>query len=122
MSSGDREDHQSGVVYFCGRHPTLAHIRVVEGRGGVGKKYDFVVTEQGVTSGGVAAVLGGDAGDDHGVYPHAAENDLQVSARKGAVAALGDDDLVSSGCDLRIDLDAGLTLHQTGPVPDRRPE
>src|SRR5438093_8750726 len=70
----------------------------------------------------MAAVLGGDAGDDHAVSPYGAEDDLQIGAIEGAVAALLDDDLVSSGGDLRIDLNAGLAVHQTGPAPDRRPQ
>ena len=59
-------------MYLCGRHSSLAHIRIVERCSGVGEEYDFVVAEQGVTRGGVAAVLGGDPRDDHGVYTQAA--------------------------------------------------
>src|SRR5262249_29087890 len=64
----NRKNHQRGAVHLRGRHPTLADIWVVEGRGGVGEEYDFIVAEQGVTRGGVAAVLSGNATDDHCIY------------------------------------------------------
>src|SRR3954453_5962371 len=75
-----------------------------------------------MTRGGVAAVLGRATGDDHGVHTQAAQDDLQIGAVKGAVPALGDDNLAGSGSDLRINLDAGFTLYQPGPVHDRRPQ
>src|SRR5581483_8075981 len=122
MSRRDRQYHQSNTMHLRSRHRPLTDIRVIKGCSGVGEKDDFVVAKQGVTRGGVATILGGDAGDNYRVYPQATEDDLQIGAIKGAVATLGDDNLVSLRGDLRIDRDARLTVYQPCSLSDRRPE
>jgi hypothetical protein len=78
-------------------HPAQSSVRVVIGGCRVRQKNDPVVAKHRVPRRGVVAILSGRPRDDDGIDSPLAQDNVQVRAKKAAVAMLLDDML--AGCD-----------------------
>jgi hypothetical protein len=104
MGRGCREDHQRGVVASAVWHRTKPSVWVVIGCCRVRQKDDPVVAKHRVPCCCVAAILGGRPRDDDGIDFPLAQDNVQVRAKKAAVAMLLDDMLTGCRRQLRVDV------------------
>jgi len=76
----------------------------------VGQEKHTIVAIIGVTGGRFTAHIGHNAGDHQILYPHTAQNGLQIRVVKGRITVLGDDLFVRQGGDVAMYLAFGTSF------------
>src|SRR3981081_457030 len=105
-----RENHQRRVVHVGGWHRAKSPVWIVIGSCRVRQKDDSVVAKHCVPRRGLAAILSSGPRDDNGIDSPLPQDNVEVSAKKAAVAMLLDNMLADCRRDLRVDLHARGTI------------
>lgn len=87
-----------------------SQLRSIERRSRIAEEKDVKVSHIGFPSRGLAADIGADPGNDYGIDPPVAKDELEIRAGEGAIARLLKDNVAGADNDAGVEFGLGVSL------------